>query len=486
MLIELDDIHKQYGRVRANDGISLRLEPGRIYGLLGENGAGKSTLMRVLAGHTRPDRGVIRFDGRSVARLTPALALQAGVGMLYQDPLDFPAMTVLENFMLGGPKRSKILAAERLEELARSHHFHLPPDHRVGELTVGERQQLEIVRLIEAGAKTLILDEPTTGISLPQKETLFATMRELSLENRIVIMVTHKLADAIDLCRELLIMRQGRLVGQLSPPYTSEDIVQKMFGREASEEAPDRVRPSLGQDPRIQVDRGRFVGDKYALSDVSVQIRPGEIIGLAGLEGNGQELLLRGLAGLVRMTTGKMILRGMEIQGRPYPFFLRQGIHFFPAARLEEALFPELSLSEHLCLAFPEQKGRLAELYQEECVNRFRLVAEPATSAGALSGGNQQRLLLSLIPAQTKLLLMEHPTRGLDMGSARQVWTHLEERCAQGASLVFSSADLDEILEHSHRVLVFFNREIAADLPIQEAGLEIIGGIMAGRHGKAA
>ncbi|UCG14786.1 MAG: ATP-binding cassette domain-containing protein [Deltaproteobacteria bacterium] len=482
MRIEFQDIHKYYGRVRANAGISLVLEPGRIYGLLGENGAGKTTLMRMLAGHTQPSRGRILFDGESVGRLSPSRALGMGVGMLYQDPQDFPALTVWENFRLGGRRRDKRNAIQRLQELGDRFHFRLPPEERATELTVGERQQLDLLRLLDLGANVLILDEPTTGISVTQKETLFAAMNQLAKDQgRTIIFVTHKLAEAEELCQEILVLRQGRLAGQLLPPFRSDELVDLMFGSEsgAGGEAGPKLQPN--KNPFLSLEHAQLVGEKYALSNASLSIRPGEIVGLAGLEGNGQELLLRSLAGLTRVAKGRIIMGGEQLQGLPYVRFRQAGIHFFPAARLEEGLFPDLSLVEHFQLAFPTARGNPVERLSEEGIRRFRIHAQPFASARTLSGGNQQRLLLALIPKQIKLLLLEHPTRGLDQGAGKLVWHHLAERCRQDTSLIFSSADLEEIKTHSHRILVFYNRRLVADRPSQSISVEEMGRLMAGQ-----
>lgn len=482
MKAELNDIHKHYGLVHAVDGVTVRLEPGRIYGLLGENGAGKSTLMRILAGHSQPDNGEIRFNGVDVGRLQPADALERGVGMLYQDPLDFPALKVWENFRLGGRKRAVHESVARLSELADHFHFKFNPEQRVRDLTVGERQQLALIRLLDLGVKLLILDEPTTGITLTQKEMLFAALRRLSAEeDRIIILVTHKLAEAVELCHHILVMRQGRLVGELSPPYQAEDILERMFGPEAVRDAGGRERPIVQDQTLAVLENAEIIGEKFDLPPLSLRIQPGEIIGLAGLEGNGRGLLMRALAGLARIRKGRLSFLGRDMQGLPRRSFRRAGIHFLPAARLEKGLFPQLSLREHLLLAFPEHKKQDSDFFHQRCVQRFRLKATPATRAQALSGGNQQRLQLSLIPDQTKLLLMEHPTRGLDLGSSRQVWEHLEDRCRHGAAVLFSSADLDEIMEHSHRVLVFFNQRIVADIPAPSLTIEVLGGLMAGQ-----
>ena len=481
MEISLKDIHKTYGRVKANQGISLDLAPGRIYGLLGENGAGKSTLMRILAGHTRPDRGEIRFDRTLIPQLSPAQGMSLGVGMLYQDPIDFPNLRVWENFVLGGQKRNYDQACLDLISLAESLNFEFNPDARLGELTVGERQQLEILRLLDAGVKTLILDEPTTGISPSQKDLLFETLKRLSRgTDRIIIMVTHKLAEAMELCDEIMVMRQGRLTGWLSPPYDPDRIVELMFGAVDTPTVPTANPPGEDQKPLLTLQGAEFLGEKFVLSGVNLTVRPGEIIGLAGLEGNGQQVLLRGLAGLNQLTNGRMEYEGRPLKTGSYVHIRRAGIHFLPASRLEQALYPDLSVTDHVHLAFPAEKHRLDDFYQQECVGRFNLAAGPEACARALSGGNQQRLLLSLIPADAKLLLMENPTRGLDVGSAAQVWEYLVERCRQGASLLYFSADLDEILAYSQRILVFYNRGIVADIPRDRASMQALGEWMAG------
>ena len=483
MRVEFQDIHKYYGRVRANRAINLALEPGRIYGLLGENGAGKSTLMRMLAGHSEPTHGHILFDGKAVDGFNPTRALRAGVGMLYQDPLDFPALKVWENFSLGGRRRGKKQTTSRLQELGDQFHFRLPPEQRVSELTVGERQQLELLRLLDLGVKVLILDEPTTGISVTQRDMLFATMRQLARDKgRTIIFVTHKLAELEGLCQEAIVLRQGKLVAQVRPPFNPDVLVRFMFGPKEGDNAETSPRRQPDKEEFLQLEDAQFLGEKHVLKDISIRVRPGEILGLVGLEGNGQELLLRGLAGLARVVGGRLVFDGEELQGSPYFRFRQAGIHFLPAARLEQGLFPDLNLSEHFHLAFPYQKGSDGDMLPQAGIRKFNIQAQPNTSAKALSGGNQQRLLLALIPPRIRLLLLEHPTRGLDLGSGRQVWSHLVERCSQDTALLFSSADLEEIKTHSHRVLIFYNRKLVADRPVHSISVEEMGHLIAGQE----
>lgn len=482
-MIVLDNIHKHYGRVRANDGISLTLGPGRIYALVGENGAGKSTLMRILAGHTRPDRGTLTFDGATHQGLTPTLARQLGVGMLYQDPLDFAALPVWENFRLGGVKRGRREVIDRLGELSNHLGVCFMPDEPVERMTVGERQLLELLRLLDLGATTLILDEPTTGITPEQKRDLFGLLQRLAREeNHTVILVTHKLSEALEMADAIFVMRQGALVAELTPPYDAGDLVRRMFGDAAEGEVAELAPPRMDEPPRMELSEAVLAGPKYSIGPLSVSARPGEIVGLAGLEGSGQEVFLRALCGLDRMPQGAYSLMGQTSRDNDFRRLHKAGVHFVPADRMALALFPELNLMEHITLAFPEYKNRLGEFYQRQCVENFNLRAHPDTQARALSGGNQQRLLLSLIPEDAPLLLMEHPTRGLDAGSARQVWNHLKNRCAEGCTLFFFSPDLDEVIEHSHRILVFYDRALVGEVRRDEANVELLGALMAGKN----
>ncbi len=481
-MIVLDSIHKHYGRVHANAEISLTLEPGRVYALVGENGAGKSTLMRILAGHTVPDAGTITAGGAPHARLTPAQAQALGIGRLYQDPLDFPALAVWENFRLSGAPRSRAEVVDKLGELSNHLGVCFLPDEPVAAMTVGERQLLELLRLLDLGATTLILDEPTTGITPEQKRNLFGLLTRLARqENHTIVLVTHKLSEALEMADAIFVMRQGRLEARLATPCDAGELVRIMFGDAALANAPsDLSAPAQGA--RLDLDGTVFAGPKYHLGPLSLTVAPGEIIGLAGLDGSGQELFLRGICGLDRMIEGRLVLDRREFSRTDFTILRGHGVHFVPADRMDLALFPDLSIREHILLAFPDRAASLDSFHQRQCVERFNLRAHPDTPAKALSGGNQQRLLLSLIPDDSPLLLMEHPTRGLDQGSSRQVWEDLRRRCAQGATLFFFSPDLDEVIEHSHRVLVFFDRTLVADVPRELATVERIGALMAGKN----
>jgi simple sugar transport system ATP-binding protein len=485
MHIQLKEIHKFYGPVHANQGISLTVESGTIHGILGENGAGKSTLMKILSGYIQKSGGEILLDGRPVEFRNPAMASRMGIGMLYQDPLDFPPLTVLENFMLGqvhGPRLSARDWAHKLKELAGHFDFHLDPEAPLVTLTVGERQQLELLRLLSLGARLLILDEPTTGISPVQKEVLFQALRKLAREGRTVLMVSHKIEDVEALCDRVTILRQGRVTGEMEAPFDPETILAHMFG------TPPAPPPKCAKEAGGEVLAFREVsaeGGRAGLNDCTVSFRRGQVVGLAGLEGSGQGVFLRLAAGLQEPLTGTVLLDGQDMRGADHHEFKRRGVTFLPTARLEEGLIPGLSITEHFALAACRQTFLVPWLdalkVARTRVEHFKIRGTPETSVEGLSGGNQQRLLLSLIPPSPKVLLLEQPTRGLDVESAHWMWQHLLSLCDQGTTILFSSAELDEILMVADRVLVFFNGRIVLDVTADEADPDRIGGAIAGR-----
>jgi len=485
MQVELRDIHKHFGKVHANAGISLDIPAGSIQGILGENGAGKSTLMKILAGALHPDSGAILLDGTSVAIHAPANAIKHGVGMLHQDPLDFPPMKVLDNFILGhegGLFSERRSAARSLKELAAQFDFLLDPQTYVDSLTVGERQQLEILRLLWLGARVLILDEPTTGISLPQKEKLFATLKKLAAEGKTIIFVSHKLEDVEFLCNRIAVLRQGELVGVAEPPYETHRLVEMMFGREVSAGARTPAAPG---ETVLSLAAISLSHSRLDLRDVSLEVRTGEVIGLAGMEGSGQSILLGACAGLLHPTAGAIDFRGRNLAGRSHHAFRRSGAAYLPAARLEEGLIPGLTLTDHFILSeglsglFIDRRKsiRLAE----ERIELFDIKGRPESTVESLSGGNQQRLLLALLRSPLSLILLEHPTRGLDIESTMYVWSRLKQRCSQGAAILFISSDLDEILRYSDRLLVFFSGRVSPPLSTEEVTVEQLGRLIGGK-----
>jgi len=485
MRLELKGIHKYFGANHANDNINVTIESGTIHGLLGENGAGKSTLMKVLSGFIHRDQGDILLDGHSVEFKSPAEAIRAGVGMLHQDPLDFPPLSVLDNFLLGredGFMQNRARALADLKKYSAQFGFAIDPDALVSSLTVGERQQLEIMRLLSLGAKILIFDEPTTGISLPQKIILFDTLRLLAQEGMTVIFVTHKLQDAEDLCGKVSVLRLGQLVGEIARPFTADQLVKLMFGQALVTSAREQIE--LG-DPILEMKNVAVADYRLRVPDINLVVRAGEVIGLAGIEGSGQRLLLRACAGLDQPLAGELVIGGTKMNQQPYERFLDRGVSYLPAARLEEGLVPGLNLTEHFVLArrTPEFfiDWNAATVNAHKRIKEYSIRGTPATPVESLSGGNQQRALLALLYPNIDLLLLEHPTRGLDIESSMWVWSQLLERRETGTAIIFASADLDEIFEHSDRILVFSGGRVAKALNANETSVEQLGELIGGK-----
>ncbi|RUA02742.1 MAG: sugar ABC transporter ATP-binding protein [Deltaproteobacteria bacterium] len=484
MQIELKNIHKHYGPVRANDGVSLTIRPGTIHGVLGENGAGKSTLMKILTGFTRKTSGTTLIDGHALDIDSPAMAAQYKIGMLHQEPHDFPALSVLDNFMIGrvsGISSHRKSHRSELILISTQLGFTLDPDAQVDRLTVGERQQLEIMRLLALNIRVLILDEPTTGISRTQKEILFASLKQLASDGKSVLLVSHKLEDVMALCDEVTVMRQGKVSGRMTAPFDVNQLLQMMFGTLPS---PPVHQPAIPGKPILTLKDITAPGGRAGLNNCNITIREGEIVGLAGLEGSGQGVFLRVAAGLTNPTRGQITFHDEPLNGSGYHDFKKRGGAFIPASRIEEGLIPGLTISEHFSLNEKQDRffmtGKTALNQALKSISRFNIKGRPGMDAAALSGGNQQRLLLSLLPASPTVLLLENPTRGLDLGSGHWVWRHLQAQAASGSAIVFSSSELDEIMMVADRTIVFYNGAVVMDTPTHQADADTLGRAVAG------
>jgi simple sugar transport system ATP-binding protein len=484
--LELRGIYKRFGAVQANDGIDLRVEAGTLHGLLGENGAGKSTLMKILSGFISADAGEIVYDGRPIPMSSPDDAIKAGIGMLHQDPLVFLPFTVLDNFLLGSPGGQRLdrVGGEReLRKMADRFGFSFDPHTVARNLTVGERQQLEIVRLLWLGARVLILDEPTSGISATQRTELFATLRTLAREGMIVIFVSHKLEEVEELCDSVTVMRRGKVVGEALMPVSTDRLVEMMFGEVFAES--QTVRASLGE-VRLRLEGVTLHERGIETSNLTLSVHDREVVGLAGLEGSGQRTLLRACTGLIYPQTGTIELDGKDMTRRNYREYLAAGVHYLPAGRLEEGLVQGLTIAEHFVLVGHGDRFFIdlgeARRVAADRIEANRIKGTPTSTADSLSGGNQQRLLLAMLPPELKLLLMEHPTRGLDIESADWVWTQLLARRDDGTTIIFSSADLDELLRYSDRILVFFAGQVIKVLDARETTGEELGYLIGGKE----
>jgi simple sugar transport system ATP-binding protein len=493
MDIRIHNLTRTFGTLRANDAISLHVAAGNVHGILGENGAGKSTLMKMLAGFLQRDSGEIELDGRPVRLNTPSDGLRAGIGMVYQDPLDIPAFTTLENFYCASPRQAlpnRATARQRLETLAATLGFSVYPDARIATLTVGQRQQLEIIRLLACGARVLILDEPTTGITADQKKALFAALKQLASEGNTILFVSHKLEEVAELCNTASVLRAGRVAGegQMTMPQPQEKLLHIMFGGELKTTdftAPRHTfYPSLPH-PVWRLEQVTLRESTVEVRNLSLDVRAGMVLGLAGLDGSGQQLLLRVLAGFLKPPDGKVLVNGKDFTTAPLSAFQHDGIQYLPADRMNNGLIGGFSLTDHIALfkttSWLLKKRREAQAEAKAAIADYDIKATPTTPVETLSGGNQQRAMLTLLPSRCTGLLLEHPTRGLDVASALGVWNRLQTRCADGTAIVFTSADLDELLEQSDDVLVFCGGRVSAPIPrsqLTAAKLaELIGGV---------
>jgi len=486
MKIQFENIHKSFKTVHANDAISLIIPSGTIQGILGENGAGKTTLMKILSGFIQADQGKIILDDQTVSIPSPSASIRLGIGMLHQDPMDFPPLRVLDNFLLGQsggliPDYRNI--RKTFEELQNKFGFQIDTNAYVENLSVGERQQLEILRLLALGVKVLILDEPTTGISADQKERIFETLRKLVKEGKTVIFVSHKLEEVEGLCNQVFVLRQGRLVGSMKPPYKTNELVRMMFGKEIK--MTDRC--SCKTDTAMVELKDLCLEDAHLeIKNINLQVCKGEIVGLAGMEGSGQQLFLRGMAGLVVPVSGDLMVDGKKMNRKPFHSFQKMGIYYVPAARLEEGLIAGFSIRDHVALVEKQKNFFIdKEIFHsiaQKKIQEFDIRGNPDSLVEQLSGGNQQRASLALLRSPQSVLLLEHPMRGLDIESANAIWNKLREYCQKGASLLFTSSDLEEILRYSDKILVFFSGRVSQPLPAENMTVDQLGQMIGGKE----
>lgn len=492
-LLELKNITKRFPGVVANDGVSLEVYPGEVLALLGENGAGKSTLVSILYGLYRPDEGEILVEGRPARIGSPIDALRLGIGLVPQHPTLVNRHTVAENLALG--IGSPLLPAQRIvplvERMAQGYGLQIDPRARVYQLSPGEKQRVEIVRALLRGAKVLILDEPTSVLTPQEAEALFRVMRELRAAGKSLVFISHKLEEVLSIADRCTVLRRGRVVGSLPKEEASKArLAELMVGRTVSFER-KRQAAQVG-DVVLEVEQleARSSRNLPALRGVSFALHRGEILGIAGVAGNGQSELVEVLAGLRNPTAGSLRLLGQPLPAHPARLF-ELGVAHIPEDRIHMGTVPSMSVAENLALRTfdrpPLARGALLDpaafLAQAEARVRAYAIATPSlhTPSRLLSGGNIQKVILAReLAGQPQLILAVHPTYGLDIGATEQVHRVLLEKTQQGAAVLLVSEDLEELLSLCDRIGVLYRGWLKGPFAVGSLTREEIGLLMTG------
>jgi len=495
--LELRGITKRFGPLVANDGISLSVAPGQVHALLGENGAGKTTLMNVLYGLMQPDEGEIVIDGSPASFHSPKDAIAAGIGMVHQHFMLVPVFTVAENVTLGIEQADRVGLLDqrrtRREVADLSHRYGLDvdPDALVEDLPVGLQQRVEIVKALVRRANVLILDEPTAVLTPAETEELFRIVRELKQGGTSVIFISHKLREVQAIADTITVLRRGAVVGEREPTATADDLAALMVGRNVqlrvSKEPAKPGETTLSvADLTVRGDDGRTWVD-----GLSFDVRAGEILGIAGVQGNGQTELCEALMGLRPAASGAVTLNGRDLTRAAPRDRLRAGIAYVPEDRTEDGLVGSFSVAENLVLDMYDQKPfasginlKLPEIARNavERITEFDVrTGSAATPAGTLSGGNQQKVILAReIGREHKVLIASQPTRGLDVGSIEFVHRRIVQQRDHGVAVIIVSSELDEIYALADRIAVMYEGKITGfrdpDVPAAELGRLMAGG----------
>lgn len=490
-LLEMRGIVRCFGALRANDGIDLDVAPGRILGLLGENGSGKSTLMKVLFGMLPPDAGSIVFRGRALAGHRPRDAMAAGIAMIHQHFMLIDAMTVVENVMLGWPEAGHVLRAAamaaRVSEASRRFGLDLDPGTPVAALPLGRRQRVEILKAILRNAELLILDEPTSNLAPSEVADLLAILRRLRAEGKGIVFISHKLPEVLEVCDEVVVLRSGRVTGRAPVAGTSRAaLAEMMVGRDiTTPHTPDPRPPGA-----VRLAAQGLVAP--GLASVTFEVRGGEILGVVGVDGNGQIELAETLAGLRRARDGRIALDGRDITHAPVAARIKAGMAYMPADRAHTALVRSMSVAENLmlrdCRRRPYARGVLLTR-APGAAKAQALMAEydirapgPRTIVARLSGGNQQKVVVARELDRAPAVLIAHQAAwGLDPGATRFVLDRVVALRDAGAAVLYISSELEEVLAIADRIAVMAGGGFAGMVSRGEADLRQIGLWMAGR-----
>jgi simple sugar transport system ATP-binding protein len=496
-LLELRGITKRFPGIVANDHIDFDIRRGEVHALLGENGAGKSTLMNVLYGLYRADEGEILINGKPISIGSPREAIEHGIGMVHQHFMLIPVMTVAENIVLATePTQAGVLldygaARRRVTELSRTFNFAIDPDARVESISVGQEQRVEILKALYRSADILILDEPTAVLTPQEARELFEILRTLTREGMSVIFISHKLNEVLDIAERITVLRRGKKIETLpAAGATEEQLARLMVGREVLLRV-DKQPASPGE-PLLRVEDLGILDDRHleAVRGVSFEVHAGEIVGIAGVDGNGQSELIDAIAGLRRPHSGRITLAGHDVTGANARRVLDTGVGHIPEDRQVRGLVLDFTLAENIALEDYRKPpdSRWGWLFPRRLIARARRLLRdfdvrgggPTTLAAALSGGNQQKVVIAReVARDPRVLLAAQPTRGLDVGSIEYVHRRLVQARDSGKAVLLVSLELDEILSLSDRILVIYEgrivREYQPEVSEEEVGLAMTG-----------
>jgi ABC-type uncharacterized transport system ATPase subunit len=496
-LLELKGITKRFPGIVANDHVDFDLKKGEVHALLGENGAGKSTLMNILYGLYHPDEGEIRLRGKSVRIHSPREAIDLGIGMVHQHFMLIPVMTVAENIVLHAePHRGPFLdleeAENRVREISKQFGLAVRPEARVESISVGMQQRVEILKALYRGAEILILDEPTAVLTPPEAEELFEILESLKAEGKSIIFISHKLNEVLEVAERITVLRRGKTIETVPREgATEEGLAKLMVGREVLLRV-DKP-PADPKEPLLQVEN-LHVFDERGLETVrglSFEVHGSEIVGIAGVDGNGQSELIDAITGLRKAESGRIVVAGKEVTSAAARECLDAGVGHIPEDRQARGLVLDFTLAENLALHDyrHEPDSRWGWLFPSRMVARAkRLLTEfdvrgggPQTPASSLSGGNQQKVVVAREVARNpRVLVAAQPTRGLDVGAIEFVHRRLVEERDENRAILLVSFELDEILSLSDRILVIYEGEIVAefspDVSEEEIGIAMVGG----------
>jgi len=496
--VEMRDIVKQFPGVIANDHVTFIAKRGEIHALLGENGAGKSTLMNVLSGLYAPEEGDIFINGRKVFFRSPRDAINAGVGMVHQHFRLVPTLTVVENVILGldEPRFRLNLdnATQKIEALAEQYGLKITPDAYIWQLSVGEQQRVEIIKALYRGAQILILDEPTAVLTPQETVELFSTLRSMATKGHTIIFISHKLDEVMAISDRVTVLRAGKVVAIVdTKDVTKEKLAELMVGRPVI----FRIeKPDVAQGKEVlRVENLHALNNKGlpALRGVSFTVRAHEIVGIAGVSGNGQAELSEALYGLRPLQEGQIFLNGQDITKAATREIIRQGVAQVPEDRHKEGSVGDMDLAENLILKNyrypPVSHGPVISWgyvydFARNLIKRFNVIAPSVhTKARMLSGGNLQKLILAReLSSDPALIIAMHPTQGLDVGATESVRELLIQERGKGSAILLISEDLDEVMQLSDRILVIYEGEIMGEVPADRADRNEIGLMMAGER----